>query len=641
MATKTAILYARVSTKAQAEEDRYSLPQQLAALREYAAREGYVVPKGHEVVDPGHSGATLDRPGMDRVRDLVAAGGVSVVLAQDRDRFAREPGLLWLLGEEFAAHGCVLRAMNGRGDESPEGELTDGVLDQLAKYERAKLAERGRRGKLQKARQGKIPGRWPLMGFLYADDGLVVDEGRMAHVRRMFRMVGLEGETMQTVKRAFERNGVGTQRGAEHWDATAIRRMIDSDIYLARPYEEVAALVSPEVAAGLDRGCSYGIFWYNKVRHKQAHTGPKRNVREPNDPSEWIAVPVPDPGIPREWVEKARSAVKDNARQPDADRRFWELKSLLFCPCGRRLTTFVARRKYKSTSYTTFHYVCSHRRRHGAGSCEHARYHKAQELEERVRRLILDLISRPEVMMERVREDVEREKDRLRHSDRERAGWAEELVKVERRRDAYVEMRADGDITKEEFREKTAGLEARKAAAERELGALDGSAERQRYLDSLPDLIEEYIRELPDLVHGREGTVREHVTVPPEPPEDGSLNIYKPTPERVRQRTPEEIEELRDAEERERGRRYRAAYDMLGLKIVARKDGTLEVSGTFGLREMKRGGEPDSVWRSVTGQGDEDAPTPNDSGDGDEDRCHDLRRSQISPCLGNLCARAG
>ena len=41
--------------------------------------------------DPGQSGATLARPGLDRVRDLVAEGGVSVRLAQDRDRVAREP----------------------------------------------------------------------------------------------------------------------------------------------------------------------------------------------------------------------------------------------------------------------------------------------------------------------------------------------------------------------------------------------------------------------------------------------------------------------------------------------------------------------------------------------------------------------
>ena len=194
--TGTAIIYARVSTQAQAEEDRYSLPQQLAALREYAASEGYVVPEGYEITDPGHSGATLERPGMDRVRDLVASGGVSIVLAQDRDRFAREPAYLYLLKEEFALKGCALRAMNGRGDESPEGELTDGVLDQLAKYERAKLMERARRGKLQKARQGKVPGRLAPMGFLYVDDAYAVDEPRMAHVRRMFRMVGVEGASL-------------------------------------------------------------------------------------------------------------------------------------------------------------------------------------------------------------------------------------------------------------------------------------------------------------------------------------------------------------------------------------------------------------------------------------------------------------
>ena len=71
---KRAILYARVSTDEQARSG-FSLAQQLEALREYAAREGYEVLE--EVSDPGQSGASLERPGKDRVRDLVAAGGVS------------------------------------------------------------------------------------------------------------------------------------------------------------------------------------------------------------------------------------------------------------------------------------------------------------------------------------------------------------------------------------------------------------------------------------------------------------------------------------------------------------------------------------------------------------------------------------
>src|SRR5918999_1097406 len=136
--SKRAILYARVSTEEQAKKG-YSLAQQLEALKEYALQEGYEVLE--EVTDAGQSGASLERPGMDHARDLVAAGDVAVVLAQDRDRFAREPAYHYLLRREFEEHGTKIRAMNDRGDDSPEGELTDGILDQLSKYERAKISE--------------------------------------------------------------------------------------------------------------------------------------------------------------------------------------------------------------------------------------------------------------------------------------------------------------------------------------------------------------------------------------------------------------------------------------------------------------------------------------------------------------------
>src|SRR5829696_2234934 len=116
--SKRAVLYARGSTDEQARSG-YSLAQQIEALRDYVAREGYEVLE--EVVDPGQSGASRERPGMDRVRDLVAGGGVYVVLAQDRDRFASEPAYHYLLRREFEVHGTKLRALNDRGDDSPEG----------------------------------------------------------------------------------------------------------------------------------------------------------------------------------------------------------------------------------------------------------------------------------------------------------------------------------------------------------------------------------------------------------------------------------------------------------------------------------------------------------------------------------------
>src|SRR5829696_3061888 len=229
---KRAILYARVSTKKQAEEDHYSLPQQLEALRGYAAREGYDVLE--EVEDRGYSGASLERPGMDRVRDLVAAGGVSVVLAQDRDRFAREPAYHYLLKREFAEYGTKLKALNDRGDESPEGELTDGILDQLAKYERAKTTERTRRGRLRRAREGKIiGGHTPDYGFQYnaARDNYVVDDDAMLIVRRIFYMVGVEGQALHAVKKALERDGLNSPTGKARWSTQVIRDRILDDVY--------------------------------------------------------------------------------------------------------------------------------------------------------------------------------------------------------------------------------------------------------------------------------------------------------------------------------------------------------------------------------------------------------------------------
>ena len=195
---------------------------------------------------------------MDRVRDLVAVGGASVVLAQDRDRFAREPAYHYLLKREFEERGTKMRALNHRGDDSPEGELTDGILAQLAKYEKAKIAERTRRGKLRKAREGKvIATNRPHYGFAYNDarDNCVVAEEEMRVVRRIFQMTGEEGATPRRARRTPEREGVPTPNGKQLW-GTFIRECIKDDAYKAHTYQEIEALVergqmSPEVAARL------------------------------------------------------------------------------------------------------------------------------------------------------------------------------------------------------------------------------------------------------------------------------------------------------------------------------------------------------------------------------------------------------
>src|SRR5918997_2435478 len=101
---KRALLYARVSTEEQVERG-YSIGGQLDEVKDYAENHDWEV-VGVET-DPGYSRTTLHRPGLDRVRKRVRAGGVDVVLAWQRDRFGVSP-YPQLLAEEFAEHGTRL-----------------------------------------------------------------------------------------------------------------------------------------------------------------------------------------------------------------------------------------------------------------------------------------------------------------------------------------------------------------------------------------------------------------------------------------------------------------------------------------------------------------------------------------------------
>src|SRR5215207_7633472 len=494
--SQRAILYARVSTDEQARSG-YSLAQQIEALRAYAAREGYEVLE--EVQDPGQSGASLERPGMDRVRDLVAAGGVSAVLAQDRDRIAREPAYHYLLKREFEEHGVKIRALNDRGDDTPEGELTDGILDQLGKYERAKISEQ------------VVAGPRPPYGFRYNDarDNYVVDPEKMRVIERIFRMVGTEGYTMNATRRAFNREGVQPPSG-EFWSPKYVREAIKDDVYRSHSYEEVAALVSPDVAARLDPNKRYGIWYFNRrpyVSKQVSVNGPegrsyRRTTKQFDKPrSEWIAVPVPGSGIPRAYVGAAREAIKDNQRQSANGDRFWELSGgVLYCDeCGCRMTVHATldSRNGRRDCY----YRCPKRGRHGMQKvCINGKHHRAADAEAAVWELISRLLKNPERLRRGLDEMIEQERAGMRGDpDQEAASWLEKLSEVEQERRGYLRFAAKGHMTDEELDEALAELEETRMTAEEELAAIRGRKEILKELERDRDaLLESYAEMTPE-----------------------------------------------------------------------------------------------------------------------------------------------
>ncbi len=330
--TKTAILYVRVSTDEQAKSG-YSIPEQLRELRRYAEDNDYNVLA--EEIDDGYSGASPDRPGLNSVMERVSAGGIDYVLATKRDRFFRSRLYRLMIDQDLKECGTRLVALNDMGNR-----LADGFQDEFAEWEREQLTERTRKGKRGRAMAGKVvPNRYAPMGFVYDvhSGNYQVDETRMAHVRRLFRMVGAEGKSLHAVKAAFDREGIRPPGGGRFWRAGTVRRIIDNDVYKPHSGEELKPWVSPEVAARLPPDTLYGVQWYNRERWERTPGGKKAIYVTSNSRKDWIAVPVPDGGVPLAHVEAARERTKDNVRPSRADGRYWELKGIVYCPCGCRL----------------------------------------------------------------------------------------------------------------------------------------------------------------------------------------------------------------------------------------------------------------------------------------------------------------
>ena len=85
---KSAALYARVSTTQQ--EKEATIESQIATLQEYATQQGYEINPDHQFIDQAVSGARLDRPALDRLRDLASEQHFKVVLCLSPDNYRRE-----------------------------------------------------------------------------------------------------------------------------------------------------------------------------------------------------------------------------------------------------------------------------------------------------------------------------------------------------------------------------------------------------------------------------------------------------------------------------------------------------------------------------------------------------------------------
>lgn len=149
-----AAIYARVSTPRQARESKTD--QQVARLERYAEQKGWVLDGGRIYLDEGYSGASLNRPGLDALRDAAAMAELEVVLLTAPDRLARKYVHQMLLLEELQGRGCRVEFAERPMSQDPNDQLLLQIRGAVAEYERILIAERMRRGRLAKLRSGQL-----------------------------------------------------------------------------------------------------------------------------------------------------------------------------------------------------------------------------------------------------------------------------------------------------------------------------------------------------------------------------------------------------------------------------------------------------------------------------------------------------
>ena len=328
MSQKQVAVYARVSSDQQAEAG--TIASQVAALRERIAQDGLTLTEELTFLDEGYSGASLIRPALEQLRDVVALQGIDSLYVHSPDRLARKYAYQVLLVDEFRRAGVEVVFLNRELGQSPEDDLLLQVQGMVAEYERAKILERSRRGKLHAARTGHVA---VLSGAPYGyhyiskQEGggqaryeIVLAEARV--VRQVFQWVGHDRATIREVCRRLQQAGERTRSGKTIWDRTTIWGMLKNPAY-----KGTAAFGKTKVGA-----------MRPKLRPQRGDPAqPKRPVSmRPVAREEWIAVPVPAL-VEEALFEAVQQQLQENrylARQRQRGARYL-LQGLLICAqCG-------------------------------------------------------------------------------------------------------------------------------------------------------------------------------------------------------------------------------------------------------------------------------------------------------------------
>ena len=282
----TPALYARVSSEKQMQEN--TIASQIEALKNRISTDDLLLLDEHQYVDNGYSGSNLVRPSLEKLRDQVAAGAIDKIYIHSPDRLSRKYAYQMILMEEFEKCGVEVIFLNYEAsNDNPESHLLLQMQGMIAEYERSKIMERHRRGRIHAAKNGSVNVlSCAPYGYRYIDKhtgqgaaSFKIIEEEANVVRKMFIWIGKDRLTMGEVVRQLRADKILTKTGKDCWDRSTIWYMLKNPVYKGQ-----AAFGKRKIGARLS---------YVRPR-KDSSEQPKNNVsRYPVEKDEWIYITVP------------------------------------------------------------------------------------------------------------------------------------------------------------------------------------------------------------------------------------------------------------------------------------------------------------------------------------------------------------
>lgn len=212
-----AALYARVSTAKQEEQE--TIDSQVNEIRARIVADGHVLPEENVFQDDGWTGEMLVRPGFDLMRDAANEGKFEILYVYDRGRLSRVFAYQEIIIEEITNKGIEFVTMHDMQAKTPEEHVLQAMQGVFHEYERVKIVERFRRGKLHKARSGHLINGQAPYGLTYIvkqgneSAKIIVNDEEAKVVNKVFRWLVVDRLPVRGIRRKMFELGYKPKKG--------------------------------------------------------------------------------------------------------------------------------------------------------------------------------------------------------------------------------------------------------------------------------------------------------------------------------------------------------------------------------------------------------------------------------------------